>query len=97
MSDRERNIMENKEYTVTGRIHGWRAVLIKANSASEAIKLARKLSATEWIIGDLYISNDLSARQSHKAHEIVKEKLKRIVIEKLLDKDRENPAPAAKP
>jgi hypothetical protein len=82
--------MENKEYTVVGRIVGWRAVRIKANSASEATKLARKLSAEEWIVGEIHISNDLTAHRTRKECNAVKEKIKNIVIEKMLNKTGES-------
>ena len=77
--------MELKEYTVVGRINGWRAVRIKASSASIAMKMARKLPAEKWLVGNIHISNDLTAKRSHKETSVVKEKLKNIVIEKLLN------------
>jgi len=74
-----------KEYTVTARISGWRAVRIKAETATEAMKLARKLPAEKWVIGNIHISNDLKARQSHKMLSHVNEVIKNRFIEKMLN------------
>jgi len=68
--------MGKKEYVVQGRFWAKRVCIVEAASSSEAMKLARKLQAKEWMVAEIRVSSDLTARQRVKASSPLKERLK---------------------